>query len=68
MKVDFIYGTNPWVPTGSSTQNAAASVTLGNKAVVADNTFFDVMDNGSAFEDGTIVSVGLQNFAVSRHP
>ena len=68
MKVTYIYGNNPWDTNGSSTQNAYASITLGNKGVVADDTFFNLFDRGVAYDDGTIVSSGLQNFAVSRHP
>lgn len=35
--------------------------------MVAGGTFFDLTDNGNSIDDGTIVSSGLQNFAVSRH-
>lgn len=51
----------------NSSTNAWDSITLGNKAVVAGGTFFDLTDGANAIDDGTIVSTGLQNFAVSRH-
>lgn len=35
--------------------------------VVNSGAFFDVRNGSSGIDDGTIISSGLQNFAVSRH-
>ena len=51
----------------NSSTNAWDSITLGNKAVIPGGTFFDITDGTNPIDDGTIVSTGLQNFAVSRH-
>lgn len=66
-QVNFVpYTGIPAVDQNSST-NAWDSITLGNKAVIPGGTFFDITDGTSPIDDGTIVSTGLQNFAVSRH-
>ncbi len=64
-KVDFV--TYDPAITGNSGANAWTSLTLGNKVIIPENQFFDIKDGTYAIDDGTIVSTGLQNFAVSRH-
>ncbi len=61
------FGTYDPAITGNSGANAWTSLTLGNKVIIPENQFFDIKDGTYAIDDGTIVSTGLQNFAVSRH-
>ena len=67
-KVDFV----PYVGIPAADQNSGTnaweSLTLGKgKTTISDNQFFDIKNGTTSIDDGTIVGVGLENFAVSRH-
>lgn len=66
-QVNFVPYTGIPAADQNSSTNAWDSITLGNKAVISGGTFFDITDGTNPIDDGTIVSTGLQNFAVSRH-